>query len=521
MSISISQLADDPNIATRLMRGSSDSDAIKTLQSTLYELGYGTILSWERFGADGQYGQATQKAVLAFIQQNGLVGEGVRVTAADANLMSIRHAIAGPLRILAALESPDQTLKKQAKGSAVAALQVILNFLEYGEELKWARFGADGDYGGATTAAVAAFAQQESQSSDGTTVTAVLRDLIVAKVGPLLGPDWQSVKENWNPRPQGQSQFALQGRRLHPAVTSSFGSVLNFEKFSHQLEQDNTVLDFYQVSRKDGSAKYHFDQRVEKKKVVLHFTAGQITGDLSVLTNPAGDPVSTAFVIGYDGAIYRLFGHVEYWAWHLGSGSVGTNRLMSPTSIGIEVSNWGPLRKSGDHLETWDHGHYYCDLADADAYYELAEPYRGASYFARPTDAQYDSLILLLRYLTEDKSNLGTDGAFIPVQRSFREVGKRGDLFTSDEEAQSYKGICCHTNFRATGKWDYPEAGYDWDRIVNGVMGPLPAHLKRSRSLLGGPKIMNETSLENHCRGLNCATFNSDDWGEDGPEESR
>ncbi|MEM9986716.1 MAG: hypothetical protein AAF804_16615, partial [Bacteroidota bacterium] len=163
-------------------------------------------------------------------------------------------------------------------------------------------------------------------------------------------------------------------------------------------------------------------------------------------------------------------------------------------------------------------GHFFCTLDDVEAYTKLSTPYRGAEYFAKPTDLQYDSVILLLRYLTESKSNLEGGQSFVPVKRAFMPAGTRGDLFASGQAAKDFEGICCHTNFRPTGKWDYPEEGFDWKRVVDGVMGPLPAHLKRSRSLFGGPEIVNERGLADKMSYLDCAKPDPSTWGEDGPE---
>ncbi|MEM6663101.1 MAG: peptidoglycan-binding protein [Pseudomonadota bacterium] len=54
--------------------------AIMALQTILNELGFGAEMNWEKFGADGEYGNGTKKAVQAFADKNGIVSDGMSVT---------------------------------------------------------------------------------------------------------------------------------------------------------------------------------------------------------------------------------------------------------------------------------------------------------------------------------------------------------------------------------------------------------------------------------------------------------
>lgn len=65
----------------------------------------------------------------------------------------------------------ESTLKKGAKGAPIKTLQQMLYEMGFGEELRWEDFGADGDYGGATTAAIKAFAAKNGLESDGMAVS--------------------------------------------------------------------------------------------------------------------------------------------------------------------------------------------------------------------------------------------------------------------------------------------------------------------------------------------------------------
>ncbi|MCK5102996.1 MAG: hypothetical protein KAR17_09275, partial [Cyclobacteriaceae bacterium] len=46
----------------------------------LNELGFGKELNWKKYGADGDYGSGTTKAVKAFAQQQGIPGNGLKLT---------------------------------------------------------------------------------------------------------------------------------------------------------------------------------------------------------------------------------------------------------------------------------------------------------------------------------------------------------------------------------------------------------------------------------------------------------
>ncbi|MEM7191021.1 MAG: peptidoglycan-binding domain-containing protein, partial [Pseudomonadota bacterium] len=65
-----------------LKKGSTAKGSVKALQEVLYHLGYGKALSWDKFGPDGDYGNATVKAVKAFAKANGIVSTGDMVNAA-------------------------------------------------------------------------------------------------------------------------------------------------------------------------------------------------------------------------------------------------------------------------------------------------------------------------------------------------------------------------------------------------------------------------------------------------------
>ena len=372
ISTAFKSLLDQNNnqIDSLLKKGAPKSEHVKNLQQLLYELGYGKEIRWDDFGADGSFGNATTAALKAFGAKNGLTTDGERVDSSTALLILSRYETVDDVRTLNKIGANklESVLRRGGLNKqAIMALQRLLFALGFSDELKWEQFGADGDYGGATETAVRAFAAKESLAVDGKKITVDIRQKILSKFTPSLGDGWADVQASTNfkrIRRSGKSQFD----RLFPNSTKDrkeverlLGNELKFERFSHEIKGDPFKLEYYQVSRKDGMANFYFNTRVEKKKAVLHFTAGQIIGDLRTLTSHP-QKISTAFVVGRDGTIYKLFASSLHWAWHLGSGAKGTNKKMSPSSIGIEISNWGPLKEDGGGNLLTDGGAWYCTL---------------------------------------------------------------------------------------------------------------------------------------------------------------
>ncbi len=280
----------------------------------------------------------------------------------------------------------------------------------------------------------------------------------------------------------------------------------SFEKFHTPIPGEDYTLDHYQVSKKDGDASFYYPEKIKKDKIVLHFTAGKLPGDMRSLTTKDRH-ISTAFLIGRDGAIYKLFASSGHWSYHLGRGAVGGNTHQSSRSIGIELSNWGPLRKSGEIMTTWGDVKF-SKVSQTAAYQKIDAPYRDASYFASHTDQQYESLIVLLRYLT----------AVYKIPRSFLPASQRDLPFSSKEDARNYTGICSHVNFRGRGKWDIGPA-FNWEKLAEGMKDAYKAKLTRTRGL-EMITHSSETEIEAAMmsRGMKFGNTDASIYGEDGPE---
>lgn len=129
-----------------------DGEDVKTLQQVLIGLGY----ALPKYGADGEYGAETVTAVKAFQCDHGLEADGICGPLTWAALDASVEAGNGS-------SSARDTLRKGDKGEAVKALQRALVGLGY-DLLK---YGADGDFGDETLAAVKKFQRNHGLSADG------------------------------------------------------------------------------------------------------------------------------------------------------------------------------------------------------------------------------------------------------------------------------------------------------------------------------------------------------------------
>ena len=230
------------------------------------------------------------------------------------------------------------------------------------------------------------------------------------------------------------------------------GKKFKLKKTIVDIPGSTQKITFVDCTRDNGDESFFYKEAVTKERIVLHYTAGYLKGDISRLTTQ-GDHVSVPYVIARSGQILRLWNDA-YWSYHLGAGVPGGNTEMSKRSIGIEISNIGYLAPAGQNLVTaYGNNDVYCALADANYYTALPTPYRGKKYYASFTAAQYASVKLLLTYLCAQHPT-------IPFQ--FLEAAKRFDVLANPA---AFKGIVSHVNFR-TDKWDIGP-GFEWGKITS------------------------------------------------------
>jgi peptidoglycan hydrolase-like protein with peptidoglycan-binding domain len=212
----IRELIDEGAVASTLRRGTSARHATSALQTLLHWLGFDRQLEWDRFGADGGYGDATVAAVAEFAQRNGSTAKGERVTDVLARKILARYDSLEELKQLSDDVAAERIGRFYETGGGdrvrIASLQTLLNDLGYGAELDWARFGADGGYGRSTRRAVAAFAAREGLTGDGAQLTLPLAQRLVSRLGPFYGDNWHDLEHATAPAPGSLSVKSMMGR---------------------------------------------------------------------------------------------------------------------------------------------------------------------------------------------------------------------------------------------------------------------------------------------------------------------
>lgn len=240
--------------------------------------------------------------------------------------------------------------------------------------------------------------------------------------------------------------------RFDGAGVDSDGKEHVFIKKSIEISGEDSFMDYVEVRPASGDESYFYGTKFKKEQIVLHYTMGYLGGDVATLTQKDYH-VSVPFVIGRNGTIYNLFPSF-YWSYHLGRGAIGGNKERSRATIGVEISNIGPLKKSGDSLvTTYSDDDVYCGIDEGEFFEE--KTFRGYDYYAAFTEGQYESLTVLLRYLT----------ARYRIPRVFLDAAGR---FDAGAGVPSFRGILSHVNYRPAGKTDVGPA-FDWDRVVRGV----------------------------------------------------
>lgn len=278
-----------------------------------------------------------------------------------------------------------------------------------------------------------------------------------------------------------------------------------FTPFTVPVEGENLSLRGIFCKPKNRSGYYNTPEPPHaKQRIVLHFTAGNLSGGINTLTTQ-DFRVSVPFVIARDGTIYQLFPSKD-WSGHIGAGigNAGTGNAQDKVTIAIEIINYGYLVARRANLETIysrpkespGRIDLYCPLTQTEAYQKLAQPFRGQQYYASYTQQQYESLIILLRFLTK-KYN---------IPRQFLNESSR---YQGTQEVLSFKGIVSHVNYRTSGKWDLGPA-FDWQQVISGVQAQAyqPASAIREALLAEKGLVSDEAAQEaywNEPRGVELA----------------
>jgi peptidoglycan hydrolase-like protein with peptidoglycan-binding domain len=136
--------------------------------------------------------------------------------------------------------------------------------------------------------------------------------------------------------------------------------------------------------------KQFYQVEYPKKHIFLHHTAGGNVEGAIEWWNSKPDHIATPYIIGRDGRIYELF-DPRYWSYALGLKG-GTE--IEKASVQIEIVAWGKLSKKGDKFYSSEGS-----LIPNEDVITFKDMYRDCYYYHKYTQAQLDSLKLLLPYL--------------------------------------------------------------------------------------------------------------------------
>lgn len=188
------------DISKVLFAGSKSKALITDLQRVLFELGFKKELQFDKFQADGDYGQATTDAVTAFATKNNVPSDGKSVSVKLAKLILQRHNFLPSMYLLWSISQSDLRTKKFiSKGTktSITAVQTLLNELGFGDILNFAKFGADGMYGDNTRNAFIAYAKKNGiTDADGDLLTRPLIDLLLKDINKFYGGNWSDQAAN-------------------------------------------------------------------------------------------------------------------------------------------------------------------------------------------------------------------------------------------------------------------------------------------------------------------------------------
>jgi N-acetyl-anhydromuramyl-L-alanine amidase AmpD len=161
-------------------------------------------------------------------------------------------------------------------------------------------------------------------------------------------------------------------------------------------------LDITKIVQNRLSKDQFLQEEHKKKQIYLHHTAGG-GNPIAVAKyfEQKEGKVATAFVIGEKGTIVQLFSS-KHWAYHLGlkpevfSDMGITYQSLDKISIGIEICNYGPLKKQNGYFVNYVGGR-----VDRSQVTELNGKYKGHIFWQKYTDAQIESTRQLLVYLCD------------------------------------------------------------------------------------------------------------------------
>jgi N-acetyl-anhydromuramyl-L-alanine amidase AmpD len=208
------------------------------------------------------------------------------------------------------------------------------------------------------------------------------------------------------------------------------------------LEIDRAYLDSDEYVRDYG--------KIKPKSFFIHHTAGWNNpyNTINSWNRDKRGRVATQYCIGgisikngddkYNGKVVECFPD-NYIGWHLGK--VG-NFNMSKYSTAVEVNNFGYVTKKGDKYYN-----YVNVEVPEDMVVDLGYKFRGHQYWHKYTDAQIESLRLLIKHVAKIYPTIDVRAGLPELLRNGVEP-KEAFEFNSDAYNGKVNGLWTHTNTR-------------------------------------------------------------------------
>lgn len=238
----------------------------------------------------------------------------------------------------------------------------------------------------------------------------------------------------------------LVGSRTWEAIGIDTDSEASAQE-SEYTTKDGLTIDRQYLDKDEYVRDYG---KIEPLGFFIHHTAGW-DNPYNTVSNWNRDKrgrVATQYCIGgtnvkgkeakYDGVVVECFPN-NYLGWHLGK--VG-NFQISKMSGGVELNNFGYLKKKGDkyytYVNTEVESQFVCDLG---------YKFRGHQYWHAYSDKQIESLRLLILHLRDIYPKMDLVNG---LPKLLKEGVSPADAFEFNSDAYNAKqfGLWTHTNVR-------------------------------------------------------------------------
>ena len=193
----------------------------------------------------------------------------------------------------------------------------------------------------------------------------------------------------------------------------------------------------------------YFPGTYEKDLLVMHHTAGGSAASSVASWKATATRVATAYLVERDGTVY------EVMPPEAAAGNLGLGGRQETRSIGIEICNYGWLKKGPDgKCRAWT-GTVVDHVTEA--------PWRGERYWETYPEVQVAASINLARYLL-DRFGVAAGG------RLDADVADEDREHTDFARWKAFRGILSHYHVRAD-KTDVSPA-FPWERLREAIEGP-------------------------------------------------